>query len=66
MLGLQKENENKTKDIRGRFELNMAKRIEAFSKDGRARMSIPTSGLSKAQIKQVKGWRKKIKKSSNK
>ena len=41
----------------------MAKRIEAISKDGRARMSIPTSGLTKAQIKQVKEWQKKIKKS---
>ncbi len=41
----------------------MAKRIEALSKDGRARMSIPTLGLTKAQIKQVKEWQKKIKKS---
>ena len=41
----------------------MAKRIEALSKDGRARMSIPTSGLTKAQIKQVKEWQKKIKES---
>ena len=41
--------------------MNMAKRIEALSKDGRAKMSIPTSGLTKEQIKQVKGWKKKIK-----
>ena len=39
----------------------MQKRIEALSKDGRARMSIPTSGLTKAQIEQVKEWKKKIK-----
>jgi len=26
-------------------------------------MSIPTSGLTKAQIKQVKEWQKKIKRS---
>jgi hypothetical protein len=41
----------------------MVKRIEALSKDGRARMSIPTSGLTKTQIKQVKEWQKKIKRS---
>ena len=39
----------------------MAKRIEAVSKDGRARMSISTSGLTKAQIEQVKEWQKRIK-----
>ncbi len=41
----------------------MAKRIEALSKDGRARMSIPPLGLTKTQIKQVKEWQKKIKRS---
>ena len=39
----------------------MPKRIEAMSKDSRARMSIPTSGLTKAQIERVKEWKKKIK-----
>ena len=39
----------------------MPKRIGAVSKDGRARMSVPTSGLTKAQLEQVKEWRKKIK-----
>ena len=39
----------------------MQKRIEAISKDSRARMSISTYGLTKAQLEQVKEWRKKIK-----
>ena len=43
----------------------MPKRIEAVSKDGLARMSIPTFGLTNAQLKQIKEWKKKIKKKAS-
>ena len=35
-------------------------RINAISKDKKARMSIPISGLTEEQINQVKEWKRKI------